>query len=180
MQSANQHIIYTIGHSTHSFDEFLAMLNAYEIKVLADIRRLPGSRKFPQFDKENLEKTLPKNGIAYIHLLGLGGRRKVNKNSRNTRWKNDSFRSYADYMETDSFKNAIEELEAIALQKTIAYMCAEAVYWRCHRSMVSDYLKAKGWNVIHIFSANKTEAHRYTSPSRIVNNEVCYYNDCLF
>lgn len=180
MQPTNQHIIYTIGHSTHSFDEFLSMLNAYEIKVLADIRSLPGSRKFPQFDKEDLEKTLPENGIAYIHLLGLGGRRKVNKNSRNTRWKNDSFRSYADYMETDLFKNAIEELEAIALQKTTAYMCAEAVYWRCHRSMVSDYLKNKGWDVIHIFSEMKTEEHRYTSPARIVNDKVCYFNDELF
>lgn len=180
MQPTNEHIIYTIGHSTHSFDAFLAMLNAYEIKVLADIRSLPGSRKFPQFDKENLEITLPENGIAYIHLLGLGGRRKVNKNSKNTRWKNDSFRSYADYMETDLFKNAIEELEAIALQKTTAYMCAEAVYWRCHRSMVSDYLKNKGWNVIHIFSEKKTEEHRYTSPARIVNDEVCYFDDELF
>lgn len=179
MQSANQHTIYTIGHSTHSFDTFLTMLNAYEIKVLADIRGLPGSNKFPQFNKENLEKTLPENGIRYIHLEGLGGRRKVNKNSKNTRWKNDSFRSYADYMETDSFKNAIEELEAIAMQNTTAYMCAEAVYWRCHRSMVSDYLKAKGWNVIHIFSENKTEEHRYTSPARIVNDEVCYYDSLL-
>jgi len=180
MQSANQHTIYTIGHSTHSFEEFIVMLNTYEIKVLADIRGLPGSNKFPQFNKENLEKTLPENGIRYIHLEGLGGRRKVNKNSKNTRWKNDSFRSYADYMETDSFKNAIAELETIALQNTTAYMCAEAVYWRCHRSMVSDYLKAKGWNVIHIFSANKTEEHRYTSPARIVNDEVCYYDEILF
>lgn len=180
MVEVNFKTIYTIGHSIRSFDAFLALLKSYKIEVLADIRSLPGSRKFPQFDKENLEKTLPENGIAYIHLLGLGGRRKVNKNSRNTRWKNDSFRSYADYMETDLFKNAIEELEAIALQKTTAYMCAEAVYWHCHRSMVSDYLKSKGWDVIHIFSENKTEAHRYTSSSRIVNNEVCYYNDSLF
>lgn len=180
MQEETQHTIYTIGHSTHSFDEFLAMLNTYEIKVLADIRGLPGSRKFPQFDKENLEKTLPENGIEYIHLKGLGGRRKINKDSRNTRWKNDSFRSFADYMETEDFKTAVEELETIALQKTTAYMCAEAVYWRCHRSMVSDYLKAKGWHVIHIFSEKKTEDHRFTSPARIVNDEVCYYDESLF
>jgi len=180
MVEVNFKTIYTIGHSILSFDAFLTLLKSYKIEVLADIRSLPGSRKFPQFDKENLEKTLPENGIAYIHLLGLGGRRKINKNSRNNRWKNDSFRSYADYMETDLFKNAIEELEAIALQKTTAYMCAEAVYWHCHRSMVSDYLKSKCWDVIHIFSENKTEEHRFTSPARIVNDEVCYYDNSLF
>ncbi len=180
MTISNGHIIYTIGHSTHSFDVFLAMLKSYNIEILADIRSLPGSRKFPQFDKENLEKTLPENGIKYIHLLGLGGRRKVNKNSKNTRWKNDSFRSYADYMETEAFENAVEKLETIASQKTTVYMCAEAVYWRCHRSMVSDYLKAKGWKVIHIFSEKKTEEHRYTPPARIVDGEVCYYDESLF
>ena len=180
MHSINHHIIYTIGHSTHSFEDFLTMLKTYEIKVLADIRGLPRSKKFPQFDKENLEELLPTNGITYIHLPGLGGRRKVNKNSRNTRWRNDSFRSYADYMETDLFKAAIKELENIAFQTTTAYMCAEALYWRCHRSMVSDYLKNRGWKVLHIMSAKKTEEHTYTSAARIVNNEVCYYDESLF
>lgn len=180
MQLNTKHTIYTIGHSTHSFEKFLAMLTAYQIKVLVDIRSLPGSKKFPQFDKENLQQLLQQNGIDYIHLIGLGGRRKINKDSKNNRWKNDSFRAYADYMETNLFKNAIEELEAIALQKSTAYMCAEAIYWRCHRSMVSDYLKAKGWKVVHIFSESKTEEHSYTSPARIVNNNVCYYDEILF
>jgi len=180
MKTNTQHIIYTIGHSTHSIDTFLAMLQSYKIKMLVDIRSLPGSRKFPQFDKENLQQFLPENGIEYLHMLSLGGRRKINKNSKNTRWRNASFRAYADYMETDSFKNAIVNLEQIALQQTTAYMCAEALWWRCHRSMVSDYLKAKGWTVLHIMAIGKTEAHRYTSPARIINGNVFYTEDNLF
>lgn len=176
MSSARPHIIYTIGHSTHSFEEFLAMLNACNIRLLADIRGLPGSNKFPQFNKENLEKLLPEKGIEYIHLPGLGGRRRVNKNSINNRWKNDSFKAYADYMETESFANAIKELEALASKQTTAYMCAEAVYWRCHRSMVSDYLKLQGWEVLHIFSIIKTEEHRYTSPARIEDGKLVYHD----
>lgn len=152
------------------------MLMAYKIQVLADIRSLPGSNKFPHFNKENLQEQLPQNGIEYIHLTGLGGRRKINKNSKKNRWRNDSFKSYADYMETELFANAVKELEAIAIKKTTAIMCAEALYWRCHRSMVSDYLKNKGWEVIHIFSNNKTEEHHYTEPARIVNGTLCYYD----
>ncbi len=170
-------IIYTIGHSTHTMEEFISMLKSVGVKQLVDIRGLPGSRKFPQFDQENMEKVLPENGIQYMYLKDLGGRRKVKKDSKNTRWRNDSFRGYADYMETDSFKNAIVELEKIALQQPTAYMCAEAVWWRCHRSMVSDDLKAKGWTVLHIMGIGKTEEHPYTSPARIVDGAVCYTED---
>lgn len=178
--SKSTKIIYTIGHSTHSIEEFITMLHSFDIKTVVDIRSLPGSRKFPQFDKEALELLLPKNNIQYIHLINLGGRRKVIKNSKNTRWINSSFRAYADYMETNQFKDGIKELETIALQKPTVYMCAEALWWRCHRSMVSDYLKTKGWMVLHIMSVGKAEEHRYTSPARIVNGEVCYYDDNLF
>lgn len=168
--------IYTIGHSNHSLEEFLTMLQSFGIKVLADIRRLPGSRKFPQFDQEVLTISLAEAGIQYIYLAGLGGRRKVKKDSKNTRWNNDSFRGYADYMETEEFENAILKLEHIASEHPTAYMCSEAVWWRCHRSMVSDYLKAKHWTVLHIMAKGKMQEHQYTSPARIVDDHV-YYSD---
>jgi len=168
--------IYTIGHSNHSLEEFLTMLQSFGIKVLADIRRLPGSRKFPQFDQEVLTISLAEAGIQYIYLAGLGGRRKVKKDSKNTRWNNDSFRGYADYMETEEFENTILKLEHIASEHPTAYMCSEAVWWRCHRSMVSDYLKAKHWMVLHIMAKGKMQEHQYTSPARIVDDHV-YYSD---
>lgn len=177
MSITKKHIIYTIGHSTHSFNDFLAMLQSFGIKTLVDIRSLPGSRKFPQFDKENLEISLQQNGITYIYLKELGGRRKVNKNSKNNRWRNASFRAYADYMETDEFAQGVKILESIALESSTAYMCAEAVWWRCHRSMVSDYLKAKGWTILHIMGANKTEEHPYTSPAIVIGSQVFYSDE---
>ena len=167
-------VIYSIGHSTHTIAEFLAMLRSFDIKIIVDIRRFPGSRKFPQFDQENLKVSLNEAGIQYIHMLDLGGRRKANKDSKNKVWKNESFRGYADYMETTEFKNAVTHLEEIALKQTTAYMCSEAVWWRCHRSMVSDYLKAKGWNVLHIMGINKVQEHKYTAPARIVGENVFY------
>ena len=173
-QTPGENIIYTIGHSTHSLAEFVAMLQSFQIKILADIRALPGSRKFPQFDKENLEIALPDYGIKYIHLSDLGGRRKMMKDSKNTRWNNESFRGYADYMETPAFEAGVLELEALALRQSTVMMCAEAVWWRCHRSMVSDYLKAKGWKVMHIMTLGKAKEHTFTSPAKIVNGNVSY------
>lgn len=123
---------------------------------------------------------LPKTGIDYIHLVDLGGRRKVQVGSRNNRWRNDSFRGYADYMETKDFEKAAAKLEAIALEQPTAYMCSEAVWWRCHRSMVSDYLKARGWRVLHIMAAGKAEEHPYTSPARVVGTRVFYSDEDLF
>lgn len=172
--------IYTIGHSTHSVNDFISILQSFDIKTLVDIRRFPGSRKYPGFNKEPLAEELQKAGINYIHLEGLGGRRKVQMNSKNNRWRNESFRGYADYMETDEFGKAITELEAIALKQRTVYMCAEAVWWRCHRSMVSDYLKAKGWIVLHIMAKGKTEEHPYTSPARVVGDRVFYFDGDLF
>ena len=167
-------IIYTIGHSTHTIEVFIAMLQSFDIKTIADIRRFPGSRKFPQFDQDNLKIALEQVGIQYISMLELGGRRKPHIDSKNTIWKNESFRGYADYMETMEFKNAVVKLEEIALQQTTAYMCSEAVWWRCHRSMVSDYLKAKDWNVLHIMGIDKVQEHKYTAPARIVGHNVFY------
>ncbi|MGN6195690.1 MAG: DUF488 domain-containing protein [Ginsengibacter sp.] len=166
--------IWTIGHSTHSLEELIAMLHSFKIKIVADIRSFPGSRKFPQFNKENLEISLPQNHIEYIHLKKLGGRRKANFESKNISWRHLAFRAYADYMETEDFKEGIKELEKIAIKKRTAYMCSEAVWWRCHRSMVSDYLKSKGWKVMHIMAIGKEEEHPYTSPAKIVNGELNY------
>ena len=173
----NPAVIYTIGHSTHTIEVFIAMLQSFDIKTIVDIRRFPGSRKFPQFDQENLKTALEEVGIQYISMLELGGRRKPNKDSKNTSWKNESFRGYADYMETIAFSNAVVKLEKIGLLQTTAYMCSEAVWWRCHRSMVSDYLKAKGWNVLHIMGIDKVQEHKYTVPAKVVGSKVFYYEE---
>jgi len=167
-------IIYTIGHSTHTLEEFVAMLKSFNIELLADIRSFPGSRKFPHFNKENLPASLAENNIEYIHLRNLGGRRKVNPESCNTGWRVAAFRGYADYMETESFKKAIQELEQIASAKRVAYMCAEAVWWRCHRSLVSDYLKNEGWTVLHIMGVGKSTEHPYTAPAKIIDGKLDY------
>lgn len=166
--------LWTIGHSTHPLEEFLSLLHTYNIELLIDVRSLPGSNKFPQFNKENLEISLPKAGISYEHLLSLGGRRKISKTSKNTVWHNASFRAYADYMETEAFKDGIEELKDEAQEKRVAIMCSEVLWWRCHRSMIADQLKSEGWTVIHILSAKKTEEHRYTAPAKIIDGELVY------
>ena len=167
--------IWTIGHSTRSFEEFVDMLHSFSIELIADIRSYPGSRKFPQFNKEALEISLPQNNIQYVHLKNLGGRRKVNPKSKNTGWRHAAFRGYADYMETGAFKDGIIELISRALKQRTAYMCSEAVWWRCHRSMVSDYLKLQRWKILHIMGIGKAEEHSYTTPARIVNGELNYY-----
>lgn len=167
-------IIWTIGHSTRTFEELVEMLHSFSIEMLVDIRSYPGSRRYPQFNKDALEISFPENNIRYVHLKNLGGRRKVNPDSKNTTWRHVAFRGYADYMETDDFKKGIEELEEIALKQRTAYMCSEAVWWRCHRSMVSDYLKVHGWKVMHIMGIGKEEEHPYTAPARIVNGELSY------
>lgn len=180
MRTSEKHIIYTIGHSNHSLEEFIGILQSYDIKVLADVRRLPGSRKFPHFNKENLKISLEENGISYIHMEGLGGRRKMRKDSKNNRWRNVSFRGYADYMETEDYINAVSNLEVIALKKPTAYMCSEAVWWSCHRSLISDYLKAKGWTVLHIMAAGKVQEHPFTSPALVSECHVSYSDATLF
>jgi uncharacterized protein (DUF488 family) len=166
--------IWTIGHSTHSIDEFIYMLKAFQIEWVADIRSLPGSRRYPHFNKEALQVSLPGSHIKYIHLDKLGGRRKALPDSVNTNWRLAAFRAYADYMETDAFKQAITGLEHLAFQERTAYMCSEAVWWRCHRSLVSDYLKVRGWKVIHIMGPGKAQEHPYTAAAEIVNGELTY------
>ncbi len=176
----SKNTVYTIGHSTHDIEEFEQMLKSFNVVTLVDVRRFPGSKRYPQYNKESLENVLRISGIVYIHLEGLGGRRKAAKNSKNNRWRNESFRGYADYMETYDFKEAISKLESISMKGLTAYMCAEAVWWSCHRSMISDYLKAKQWTVYHIMGIGKAEEHPYTSPAIIKDGNVIYSDDTLF
>lgn len=177
MKSLMPHTIYTIGHSTHTIEVFLSMLASFNIKMVVDIRSLPGSNKYPQFNQDELKESLKNVGINYIHCIELGGRRKAKKDSKNTRCNNVSFKGYADYMETKEFKNGIKDLKILALKQPTVYMCSEAVWWRCHRSMVSDYLKADGWEILHIMGVGKFQEHKYTSPARIVDGEVVYYDE---
>lgn len=167
-------VIYTIGHSTHSLEQFIQMLLFFEIKNLVDIRRFPGSRKFPQFNQENLKESAAQHGIQYIYLEGLGGRRKEPDKSIPSRWRNASFRGYAAYMNTADFDTAILQLQEIASKETTIYMCSEAVWWRCHRTLVSDYLKVKGWQVEHIMSLGKCTPHSYTSPAQVCDGTLSY------
>src|SRR3954471_6286503 len=164
--------IFTIGHSTRSIQEFIALLHENKIKALVDVRRYPGSKRFPHFNKEALERSLQKENIEYIHLPSLDGRRKPRPDSHNTAWRNEMFRGYADYMETGDFERGIKELIALARKKNTAYMCSEAVWWRCHRSLISDLLKAKGWEVFHILGEGKIQEHPYTSAAIIRNGEL--------
>ena len=167
--------IWTIGHSTRTIDEFISLLQANQIRSLADVRTLPGSRRYPQFNKETLADSLSKVGIRYEHFPDLGGRRRPRDDSHNLAWRNASFRGYADYMETEEFHKGTKRLLQLATDAgSTAMMCAEAVWWRCHRSLISDYLKAGGIEVMHILDANKTEPHPYTSAARIVNGKLNY------
>lgn len=166
--------IWTVGHSTHSLAKFIGILKSADIECIADVRSFPGSRKFPHFNSEALEISLHEQNIEYIHFRELGGRRKVKPDSLNINWRHPAFRGYADYMETDSFRNAIHELEKLASARRIALMCSEALWWRCHRSMISDWLKLYGWTVLHITGDGKTHEHTYTSASRVQNGELFY------
>lgn len=172
--------IWTIGHSNHTAEHFVKMLKAFHIQLLADVRLLPGSNRYPWFNKEALEELLKQNGVDYLHLKELGGRRRPLKDSKNTAWRVDAFRGYADYMETPAFKKAVSVLQASALEKPTAYMCSEAVWWSCHRSLISDYLKVHGWKVLHIMSLTRADEHPYTQAAKIVNGQLDYSKPDLF
>src|SRR4030095_1832096 len=155
--------IWTIGHSTRTIDIFFSLLEESGIKLVADVRSLPGSKRYPQFNREMLAKLLTEHGIGYEHFPELGGRRKARKDSHNTAWRNKSFRGYADHMETAEFASGVARWRETAdSHGATAIMCAEAVWWKCHRSLIADYLKAHGVEVIHIIDASKTEPHPFT------------------
>ncbi|HEX3145043.1 MAG TPA: DUF488 domain-containing protein [Pyrinomonadaceae bacterium] len=166
--------IWTIGHSTLSLENFLGSLSSFNIQLLADVRSFPGSRRYPHFNKENLSTALTDAGIRYEHLRELGGRRRPRPDSLNMTWRNESFRGYADYMETNEFREGVERLIELASKQRVAIMCSEAVWWRCHRSMISDYLKVKGIDVMHIMGEGKSEPHPFTSAARVVDGELSY------
>ena len=166
--------IWTIGHSTRPIEEFIALLRSAKLDVLIAVRSFPGSRRYPQFNKENLREAVPAAGVDYLHMPELGGRRKTRPDSHNLAWRNESFRGYADYMETATFREGIERLLQIAQERRVAIMCSEAVWWRCHRSLIADYLKAKGVTVRHILSETKTEEHPFTGAARIVDARLNY------
>lgn len=172
-----QNRIWTIGHSTRSIEEFTNSIKYFGIKIVADVRRYPGSKKYPHFIKENMEKWLPANGFMYIHFENLGGRRKVKINSENDGWRLAAFRGYADYMETENYKNELLKLMEAAALGNLVFMCSEAVWWSCHRSLISDDLKCRGWEVIHIMKEASSMEHPFTKPARIVNDKLVYSKD---
>lgn len=166
--------VYSVGHSTRTLKEFIELLRAHDVDILADVRSLPGSKRLPHFDKENLAITLPEAGIEYRHLPLLGGLRKGRKDSPNTGWHNASFRSYADYMGTDAFEEGLEKLRKLTLQGRVSLMCAEAVPWRCHRSLIADALHARGVEVHQISSKTKADVHRPTAFAVFEGARVTY------
>lgn len=166
--------IWTVGHSTRELAEFLELLEVNDIEALADVRSYPGSRKYPQFNAESLAVSLAGKNIEYVPMKHLGGRRRTRPDSTNTVWRSAAFRGYADYMETLEFSNGIEILLELARRKRTAIMCAEAVWWRCHRSMISDYLKASGVIVEHIMDTGKNAIHPYTPAARVEVGKLIY------
>jgi uncharacterized protein (DUF488 family) len=167
-------VVLTIGHSTRTPDEFLNLLRAHGATLVADVRKMPGSRRHPQFDRETLSRTLRAAGIEYVHLPGLGGLRRRAPDSPNTGWKNASFQGYADYMLTAEFEDGLQELLRRASGERTALMCAEAVPWRCHRSLIADALVVRGVPVEHILSLSRTQKHALRSWARITGTRITY------
>jgi uncharacterized protein (DUF488 family) len=166
--------IYTVGHSTRTLDEFVSLLHAHGAAQLADVRTVPRSRRHPHFAQESLVRTLPGTGVVYRHFPGLGGLRKPRRDSRNTAWRNSSFRGYADHMDTSVFRNALDELVGWAANAPTAIMCAEAVWWQCHRQLIADALVARGIDVGHIMTAAPAQPHRLTEFARVDGTSVRY------
>jgi uncharacterized protein (DUF488 family) len=175
--SAAPTTIWTIGHSTRPIEEFLGLLSGARIDTIADVRSFPGSRKYPQYGKEALAATLAAHGIGYEWLPALGGRRRVSPDSPNIAWRNASFRGYADYMSSPEFAHGLSQLIQLPSQARTAIMCAEAVWWRCHRSMIADALSVRGIQVVHILDAKHSVVHPMTSPARVVGGTLTYVAD---
>jgi uncharacterized protein (DUF488 family) len=172
--------IFTIGHSTRSLEELVEVLQAHGIQTLVDIRSFPMSRRLPHFNRESLEKSLTAAGIRYVWMKALGGRRKkIRDDSPNVVLRSPSFRNYADYMLTEEFEQAIEELLRLAEHSRTAYMCAERVYFRCHRMLVSDWLVAHGHEVLHIDGTGPTKPHHLMDEARLQDGQLIYRGDRL-
>jgi uncharacterized protein (DUF488 family) len=166
--------IFTIGHSTRTFEQLVELLREHGVERLIDVRSVPRSRKNPQFNSDTLAKALPAAGIEYEHMPGLGGLRHPHRDSPNTGWENDSFRGYADFMQTQDFEHNLHSLMETANHQTVAIMCAEAVPWRCHRSLIADALQAHGRDVRHIMTPKRANQHKLTSFAKVSGTRVTY------
>jgi uncharacterized protein (DUF488 family) len=166
--------IYSVGHGTRPIEEFVEVLRAAHVKTLADIRSAPGSRRHPQFGQAALAASLNATGIRYVHLRGLGGRRDAAPDSPNVALKVDAFRGYADHMSTEEFAADYARLVATARERATAFMCAETLWWRCHRRLVSDRLVVDGWDVVHLLARGKSEPHRLWDVARAVDGRLVY------
>ncbi len=167
-------VLWTVGHSTRAIDEYIRILKSYDIELVVDVRTIPRSRKNPQFNKDDLKSALAEEGIEYIHEKELGGLRHSKKDSPNTAWRNESFRGFADYMQTPAFSQALARLAATAQEKRTVIMCAETLPWRCHRSLIADALIADGFKVIEIFKEGQSRQHKLT-PFAVVEDEKVTY-----
>lgn len=166
--------IWTIGHSNHALESFVGHLRAHEIEAVADVRLMPGSKRYPHFNREALSVSLQENGIGYEHFPELGGRRKPRADSPNTAWRNEAFRGYADHMQGAEFERGMAKFLMLAAAKRTAVMCAEAVWWQCHRALISDWWKVRGVEVLHILSENKVEPHPFTTAARVIDGQLSY------
>jgi len=170
-----QRAIFTIGHSTHPIEKFVELVSHHEIAIIADVRSFPSSRKWPQFNQGPFEESLRRAGIGYRWIKQLGGRRHSKREgSLHTGWTHPAFRSYADYTETDDFAAGLAELEQLATDARLAYLCSEGVWWRCHRRIISDHLLVRGWQVQHIMPAGKLALHALTPFARIDSRRIVY------
>lgn len=169
-----KHIIYTIGHSTRTIDEFIKILHEYNIEEVIDIRTIPRSRHNPQFNTDKLKDSLFGSNIYYEHIKGLGGLRHTSKASINTAWENAAFRGFADYMQTNEFEKSLLELINISRKKQVVIMCAEAVPWRCHRSLIGDALVARNIHVEDIMSEKISKPHKLTSWAKVDGYSLTY------
>lgn len=166
--------LWTVGHSTLALEDFLSLLVGAGVQTVADVRRFPGSRRHPHFAGPALAGALRQAGIDYVHLPDLGGRRTARKDSPNTLWRTAGFRGYADYMDTPAYAQAEAGLVAIAAQARTAVLCAEALWWQCHRGLIADSLKAQGWQVLHLRAPGTEEPHPYTSAARLEDGRLTY------
>jgi uncharacterized protein (DUF488 family) len=167
--------LWTLGHSTRPVEQFLAILSENKIETLADVRRFPGSRRYPQFNQENLSRALGEAGITYTHFPALGGRRTApSENTQNSAWRVAAFAAYADYMLTAEFKEAFDELRTLAESSRTAIMCAEALPWRCHRRLIADQFLAEAWNVFDIIAPGSTKPHELPPFAKVSNGKVTY------
>jgi len=169
--------LFTLGHSTQTLDELVALLREHNVSVLVDIRTIPRSRHNPQFERDALRSALPRRRIRYVHVPALGGLRRTRKDSPNAGWRNASFRGFADYMLTDDFRAGLDELRSVAEDGTISLMCAEAVPWRCHRSLVADALTVRGAHVEHIIGPGRSRPHRLTPFANVEGKRITYPDD---